>query len=96
MLFHDPLISDPLMLHSVVTAVAIHVHLKMYKPPDCKLELYDESPWPHRRKMFQYAGVTKTRIKRDVFPLSPYKAWTPSNLEKPVEESHANVFANNN
>lgn len=50
---------DLRILHNIVSAIAIHVHLNINKPLKYSMEPEDECPWPYLGKTFQYAGVSE-------------------------------------
>lgn len=51
---HVVICSDLLIIHNVVSAIAICVHLKINKPPHCSMAHEGERPWPYISKIFYY------------------------------------------
>lgn len=46
-------------VNSVVSAIAICVHLNFNKPQDCSVEIEDGCPWHYLSKMFRFTDLGK-------------------------------------
>lgn len=81
---------DLRMLHDIANAIAICVHLKMDKHPNCSAKLEHEHTWPYSLKCFNNAAISKDMHKvRHLFACQ--ESMNSTSVQKCISRYFANI-----